>query len=221
MTTLFVAAEARECAGWVQHWQECRPANFPVRWAREGLFRGRKVTAVANGAGEARARAAFHAVPDIETVVSIGLCGALDPTLQLASVVVAGEVRGSYRVWKTLDTGPALLTIDHIADTSEEKRTLRQTGASIVDMEAAGVAGAAWERGVPFRCIRAVSDLAEESFMNNLNSALRPDGSFSTGHLIWNALGDPAKRFGELIRLGRRSAQASKNLGDYLASCEL
>ena len=112
------------------------------------------------------------------------------------------------------------MTIDHIAATREEKRTLRATGASIVDMEASGVARAATNRGLAFRCIRTVSDLADETFLNDLNAALQPDGTFSTGRIVLRALANPVPRFRELIQLGRRSAEASKNLGDYLASCE-
>ena len=220
MSTLFVAAEPRECAGWIRHWQDCRPVALPVRWAVQGSFQGQTMIAVANGAGEVKAAAALSAVAEAHQAVSIGLCGALDPALQIAEVIVAGEVRNKLGSWKTLDEGPALVTIDHIAATSKEKRTLRQTGASIVDMEAAGVARLAAERNIGFRCIRAVSDLAGETFVNDLNAALQPDGTFSTGRLVWNALANPVPRFRELIRLGRRSAEASKNLGDYLASCK-
>lgn len=220
MSTLFVAAEPRECSGWLRHWQDCHPVSLPVRWAREGSFRGKKVIAVANGAGEARAHAAVESVQGIRTVVSIGLCGALDPALRIADTVVAGEVRHKGNIWKTADIGPILITIDHIAATREEKHTLHDAGASIVEMEAAGVARAAMTRGLTFRCIKAVSDLADETFVNDLNAALQPDGTFSTGRIVFNALANPVPRFRELIRLGRRSAEASKKLGDYLATCE-
>ena len=54
-------------------------------------------------------------------------------------------------------------------------------------MEAAGVARAAEDLGVPFYCIRAVSDLAGEDFANDFNAALTPDGRFSTLRLVAGA----------------------------------
>ncbi len=86
-------------------------------------------------------------------------------------------------------------------------------------MEAAAVARASEELSVPFYCIRAVSDLANEDFANDFNASLMPDGRFSVSRLILRAFGSPVKRFGELIRLSRRTSMASKNLGDFLAAC--
>ncbi len=112
-----------------------------------------------------------------------------------------------------------MASISHIARTAAEKRNLRATGASIVEMEAAGAARAAEDLGLPFYCIRAVSDLAGEDFENDFNAALKSDGRFSTMRLVTGALASPRKRFGELLRLKQRTEVASKNLGDFLADC--
>ena len=96
---------------------------------------------------------------------------------------------------------------------------LRATGASIVEMEAAGAARAAEDLDLPFYCIRAVSDLADETFENDFNAALTSEGQFSTLRLVTGALARPRQRFGELLRLKRRTDAASKKLGDFLADC--
>jgi hypothetical protein len=86
-------------------------------------------------------------------------------------------------------------------------------------MEAAGAARAAEDLGLPFYCVRAVSDLAGEDFENDFNDALGPDGRFSTWRLVKGAMASPRKRFGELFRLKQRTELASKKLGDFLADC--
>jgi adenosylhomocysteine nucleosidase len=223
---LFVAADPRECTGLVSHWQDVRSVSLPVLWARTGRWKGGEVMAIANGAGADRAFAAVLVAPKPSAVCNIGFCGALDEALGVGDIVVADNVRDEIREYETLvpeatkaaRTG-AVVSIQHIAQTATEKRNLRATGASIVEMEAAGVARAAEDLGLPFYCVRAVSDLAGEDFENDFNAALTPDGRFSTLRLIAGALGSPQKRFGELLRLQRRTAVASKNLGDFLVDC--
>jgi nucleoside phosphorylase len=160
-------------------------------------------------------------------VCNIGFCGALDESLQIGDIFVACEVRNGSRKYETLVPGVvgsgiasgAVASIDHIAATAAEKRNLRATGASIVEMEAAGAARAAEDLDLPFYCIRAVSDLADEDLENDFNAALTPEGQFSTLRLVTGALARPRQRFGELLRLKRRTEAASKKLGDFLADC--
>jgi adenosylhomocysteine nucleosidase len=227
---LFVAADPRECAGLISHWQDVRPVSLPVVWARTGRWKGGEAMAIANGAGADRAFAAVLVAPKPSAVCNIGFCGALDEELHVGDIVVVAEVRehidNDTHAYETLVPGAigaarfgAAASIQHIAQTAAEKRNLRATGASIVEMEAAGVARGAEDLGLPFYCIRAVSDLASEDFANDFNAALLPDGRFSTLRLLAGALASPRKRFGELLRLQRRTAVASKNLGDFLVDC--
>ena len=228
---LFVAADRREFSGWVSRWESVRPVSLAVNWARAGKWKGRPVAAIANGAGAERAFAAVILAGKISAVCNTGFCGALDKALGIGDVVVATEVRNDTRTWEAADPmgqpGMArgrvvsvnVVSIDHVAQTAAEKRGLRATGASVVEMEAAGVARAAEDLGIPFFCVRAVSDLAEEDFANDFNAALTPEGEFSVARLIAGALSNPLERFGELLRLQRRTALASKKLGEFLADC--
>ena len=234
---LFVAADRREFSGWVSRWDSVRPVSLAVNWARAGKWKGRSVAAIANGAGAERAFAAVILAGEISAVCNTGFCGALDEALGIGDVVVATEVRevreagNDTRTWVAADpTGQPgiargrvvsvnVVSIDHVAQTAAEKRDLRATGGSVVEMEAAGVARAAEDLGIPFFCVRAVSDLATEDFANDFNAALTPEGEFSVARLIISALSDPVPRFGELMRLQRRTALASKKLGEFLADC--
>lgn len=224
---LFVAAERRELSGWVDRWDDVKPVSLAVHWARVGYWKGRKLAAIANGAGAERAFAAVIVAGEVSAVCSIGFCGALEENLSIGDVVVATEVRngaGSYPAIPPRAAPSAsyvtVASIGHIAQTAGEKRNLRATGASVVEMEAAGVARACEDLDLPFYCIRAVSDVAEEDFANDFNAALTPDGRFSVPRLVAGALRSPAKRFGELLRLQRRTASAAKKLGEFLAACD-
>jgi len=215
---LFIAADPRECTGLLSHWEQVQPLQLPVHWARTGRWKGREVTAIANGAGAERAFAAVLVAPKASAVCNIGFCGALDESLQIGDVFVATEIRNGANVWPACvpdtpdsPTG-AVASIDHIAQTAAEKSNLRASGASIVEMEAAGVARASEDLDLPFYCIRAVSDLAHEDFVNDFNAALGPDGRFSILRLAKQL------KFRELLRLKQRTALASKRLGDFLAA---
>jgi purine-nucleoside phosphorylase len=216
---LFIAADPREFAGFLPHWQRIEPLPLPVHWARTGRWKGREVHAIANGAGADRAFAAVLVAPKSAAICSIGFCGALDETLRIGDVFVATKVQNGSQSWPVLqpDDTPeaptgAVASIDHIAQTAAEKSNLRATGASIVEMEAAGVARASEDLDLPFYCIRAVSDLADEDFANDFNAALKEDGRFSPIRLITQL------KLGELIRLKQRTDLASKKLGDFLAA---
>jgi adenosylhomocysteine nucleosidase len=222
---LFIAADPRELSSWVSRWADVRPVRLAVNWARSGNWNGRPAVAIANGAGADRAFTAAIMAGDVSAVCNVGFCGALDETLEIGDVVVGTEIRDENHFYPaSVPGGPmvkygTVASIDHVAQTAAEKRDLRSTGASIVEMEAAGVARATEDLGLPFYCIRAVSDLANEDLANDFNAALTPEGEFSVARLVSGALASPQKRFGELLRLRERTAKASKNLGEFLADC--
>ena len=155
-------------------------------------------------------------------VVSAGLCGALDGKLQLGDVVVAESVNGiPCRVPQTVRPfvlGP-VVSQDRVAGSAAEKSALRAGGAIAVEMEAAVVANKSLEWGVPFYCIRTVSDTADEVFLVDFEAARDAQGRFS----IWKILGQAARRpltgLPELLRMKRNSEVAAKRLGEFFADC--
>ncbi len=248
MKLLVVAAEARELRGILAHARRppegnrsagdirfgpenrgVLPTNLGADWARSVKLGEHDLLLVANGAGAAWAAAAVDwaaaaFLPD--AVVSTGFCGALEEKMGVASVVVATEVVGANGRFDALEPATSLphhlgvvLSIDHVAQSAAEKRSLRQTGASAVDMEAAAVAGRAAALGLPFYCIKTVTDLAGEDLANDLNAALRSDGHFDTIKILGSILGRPLVRLPEVLRLRRRSAQAARVSGDFFADC--
>jgi nucleoside phosphorylase len=226
---LVVAADKRELRGILAHAGNPCTARLGVNWARSATLGGYAMLLVANGAGAARAaaavdRAAAALLP--ERIVSTGFCGALDETLGVASIVVGTEVTGANGCFRARAPITSLAhslgvvsTIDHVAQSAAEKHGLRQTGSSAVDMEAAAVAARSAALGLPFYCIKAVTDLAGEDMANDLNTALRPDGQFDTMKILGSTFCRPLVRLPELLRLRSRSVRAALALGDFFADC--
>ena len=229
MRLLLVASDPMEFRGIRARAQQVLAARLPVDWARSARLGGHELLLVANGAGAARAAAAVDAAAGMfqpGAVISTGFCGALDPQLGVADVVVATGVAAADRCYETLPVPSTaahhkgvVCSIDRVAQTAAEKARLRAGGAMVVEMEAAGVAARAEARGLPFCCIRAVTDLAGETMANDFNAALRPDGHFDTMLILRSSLRHPLARLPELCRLRQRSIRAARVLGEFFADC--
>ncbi|MFB3827406.1 MAG: hypothetical protein ACE15B_11585 [Bryobacteraceae bacterium] len=226
MSILLVAAEPREFRGVLRRATRARKLVSAAQWARSVRLGAAELVLAANGAGAERAAAAVNAFPDARAVVSTGFCGAADPALRVGDIFVASEVEGLGRLFRTcLPASSAaafrgrLATLPRVARTAAEKAALRESGASAVDMEAAGAARAAEARGLPFFCVRAVTDLADEDLHNDFDAAMRGDGHFDTMHLLRAAASNPALLLPELVRMGRRSCVAARALGGFIADC--
>jgi adenosylhomocysteine nucleosidase len=218
-----------EFRGLLTHAADSRQANVAVNWARTAHLGAYDALLVANGAGARHAASAVDAalaIFEADAVVSTGFCGALAPGLAIADVVVATSIASAVRSYPAVQPTCAAphhigvtCSIDHVARTSGEKAALRASGGIAVEMEASGVAGQAAAQGLPFYCIRVVTDLAGEDMANNFNDALRPDGHFATMLILRGAMRHPWLRLPELIRLRQRSVRAACVLGDFIADC--
>jgi adenosylhomocysteine nucleosidase len=188
-----------------------------------------EIRCVANGAGAHRAAAGIdEALPKFrpDAMISMGFCGALDPALRIGSIVVATTVFAEDRAFPAEPpitnlphvSGP-VRTAGRVVGTAAEKAALHATGLLAVEMEAAGVAERARKLGVPFFCIKSVTDLAGETMANDFNAVLRSDGRFDTIKLLASSLRHPWARFPELFRLQRRCVLAARSLGEFIDDC--
>jgi adenosylhomocysteine nucleosidase len=229
MKLLIAASEPMEFRGLLARATNVHRFTADAGWSRSARLGPHELLLVANGSGCSPAGAAVDSALSVfrpDALASTGLCGAVAPGLRPAQIVVATEVAFGEDRYPTVPVHSALpyerglvRTIDHIAQTVEEKRFWHSTGAIAVEMEAAAVAKRACELGLPFFCIKAVSDLADETLANDLNAALRVDGHFDTIKILGSTLRHPLVRVPELLRLGRRSARAANYLGDFFADC--
>lgn len=229
MRLLLVASDARELRGIAARSEAPRKTSIGADWAQTAKLNGHEFLLVANGVGGRRAAAAVDAAAAVfpaDHVVSTGFCGALDPALRLSDIVIGGCISsGASRFSAAPITSTAsvvtgtVCSINHVAATAAEKHALYAQGAIAVEMEAGGVAERANFLGLPFSCVKVVTDLAGEDMANDFNKALRCDGHFATMHIFRDSLRHPGTRIPELIRLQRRCARAARTLGDFFADC--
>jgi purine-nucleoside phosphorylase len=217
-TWLLVAAERREFDGIRKRFGAIAKLAWPgVKFAGEAHWRGDRWWMVANGPGEALVFDALKDKKNVDAMISTGLCGALDPALRVGDIVVPPgvvlETQAEY-------VRGAVHSIDHVAVTSLEKRTLRNaTGAIAVDMEAAAVERKAAEWDLPFLCIRAVSDRAGDTLPLDFNRYRNARGDFSRTRIAMAAMARPFTVMPQLIEFDRNCRRAADALGDFLADC--
>jgi adenosylhomocysteine nucleosidase len=240
MAILYVASEASELKPFAAMLTGLHKLNWPIDYAFEGILEGRRMLLAANGAGPrlaARAvEVALRAVmvaelssSRLEAVVSAGYCGALDPSLRESQVVVATQVLDLART-ETFDCIPVhsdsafasglIVSQDRVAMNASDKQTLFSHNGLAVEMEAAGVAARTKTAGLPFCCIKVVSDRAEESFQTDFNRMRTPEGRFARGKIGLHAV-THLKLVPELLRLRRRVQGAGTALGDFLVRCRI
>jgi adenosylhomocysteine nucleosidase len=227
MKLLVIAADKMEFPGILAHARRTRRTPLAVRWARTAWLGDHEMLLAANGVGSAWAAAAvdraLEAFP-ADAVVSTGICGALRPGLATGDVVVADFITAGERRFAALpvlgaapwQTG-TVYSAGHVVRLAGEKAQLASGGAAVVEMEAAGVAERTFAHGLPFYCVKAVSDLADESLANDFDKALRKDGQFDTIVLLRGTLRQPLVRIRELLRLRQRCVRAASSLGDFFA----
>jgi adenosylhomocysteine nucleosidase len=192
-----------------------------AKFACEAQWQGDRWWMLANGPGEARVLEVLKEKKDVDGMISTGLCGALDPALRFGDVVVSGNARIET---PTAARAPfvrgAVHTIDHVAVTATEKRTLRnQTGAIAVDMESAAVERTAAEWNVPYLCIRAVSDRAGDTLPLDFNRYRNARGDFSRMRIALAAIARPFTVMPQLMEFDRNCRRAADALGDFFADC--
>jgi nucleoside phosphorylase len=240
MAILYVASEAFELEPFANLLTGLRKLKWPIDYAFEGIWEGRRVMLAANGPGAKLAtqavEVAIRAVTAaelsssrLEAVVSTGCCGALVPDLREGQIVVGTEVLDAETqetfacaaVTAATDvTSGLIITQKRIANDSVEKQQLGTLGGIAVDMEAAAVAARAKRAGLPFSCIKVISDRLDESFSLDFNEMRTIEGRMARGKIMVYALSHP-KLIPGLVRLKRRIDDASRTLGDFLVSCRI
>lgn len=240
MAILYVASEAMELKPFANLLTGLRKLKWPIDYAFEGILEGRRMMLAANGAGPRLAaqavEVAIRAVTvaelsssKLEAVIATGFCGALDPAIREGQIVVASQILDPAQnetfecatVTSAAEflSGP-ILSQDRIANDAAEKQRLQASGTIAVDMESAGIAARAKRAGLPFCCIKVVSDRADESFPLDLNGMRATEGRIARGKIGIYALTHPGV-IRELLRWRRRAGDAAKALGDFLVSCRI
>ena len=218
-TWLIVAAEERELQGILKRAGDIRPLPWQgAAFSKQAAWKNSRWFLIANGPGPRLVERALERRQDVDRILSVGFCGALDPALRIGDIVVSGEV--PERVGASFVQGD-VVSVDRVASTAREKSDLRAaTGAAVVEMESAAVARKAREWDVPFGCVRVVSDVAGEDLPLDFNRYRDADGRFERTRIALAAVGRPFTVLPRLVRLDRDCRRAAERLGEFLANCE-
>jgi adenosylhomocysteine nucleosidase len=175
------------------------------------------------GAGQAAATRAFAGIEDggpIDLVFSVGWAGALRADVPAGSAHnVAGviDVRTGERFHCEAGAGDLwLATSPRVANRNEKHRLASAYDAALVDMEAAAIARLAAMRGIPFYCIKGVSDGLNDR-LPDFNSFLAPDGTFRLIPFALLSLLQPWY-WPALLRMGENSKRASLSISEFLSA---
>jgi adenosylhomocysteine nucleosidase len=191
--------------------------------------RGRWI-AGCSGMGGGRATVALNEIErycsldnPITAICSVGWVGALDASIGAASVwhiaeiidtqtgerfSTAQQARGHTNEW------PLLATTARVAGAAEKIRLAASYGAHLVDMEAATLARLAQTRGIPFYCLKAVSDDAGAK-LPDLNPFIMANGQLRMMPFLTHVAMRPGSWRG-LIKLGRHSSLAARHLSEAI-----
>jgi adenosylhomocysteine nucleosidase len=211
-----VAAMEREVWPLVRHWS-ARKREFDARPFR--FFENERAVLVCAGMGAEAARSAAEAMIQLyhpAALQSVGFAGALDPTLEV------GTLLGVKRVIDARDGSKAeaaggywtLLTVESISGAAEKARLAASYGAHAVDMEAAAVARAAEAHQLPFLALKVVSDRYDfdvPSFQRFVGSR----GDFRSARFVAFAAVRPWV-WARVLLLARNSAKARNALCSWL-----
>lgn len=161
-------------------------------------------------------------------IVSVGVSGGLDPSLQPGDLIVGEDVVGDdggiYEcdrflmgsIKRELDARGAikgrLFGSDEIIDSVVRKEALFENHRAIaVDMESHGAARAAARNNTAFLAIRAIADPADRALPEAALNAIAEDGSMRTLATLTAAFRD-TKQFPDLMKLGKDNAAAMDTL---------
>jgi adenosylhomocysteine nucleosidase len=211
-----VAAEAREFSGFLKRFGPAVKVNASgAKFARQVWRDGDQWLLVANGPGPRCVEEVLRQKMEVSGIINTGFCGALDPSLRIGDIVVWGNVPCNSHF-----ASGEISSSDHVVVTAEEKRRLREkTGAIAAEMEAGAVKKTADKWGVPFYCVRAVSDTADEDMPLDFNSYRDAEGRFSLPRIALAAMSRPFTRIPALRRLEANCNVASESLGAFFADC--
>ncbi|HUZ12202.1 MAG TPA: hypothetical protein VMU93_05075 [Caulobacteraceae bacterium] len=204
------------------------PPDVGAILAVVGMTREARIVAatpVVVGAGALARRLEGDLSGGLAGVVSFGLCGALDPALEIGDVLVGEAVSAGAEViaadaeWSRRLLGalagalPARFAGAErpIASVPEKAELRRRTGAAAVDMESASVARLARRSGTPFAVLRAVSDTARRPLPSAARVGLGPDGRPAMGAVLASLAARPWQ-VGALIRTALEAEAALRAL---------
>jgi adenosylhomocysteine nucleosidase len=232
--TAILAAMPGELKPLVRGWRHERMNGVDL-W-RHSIDGAEWIAACAGAGADAATRAFAEAEKSgsLDNVVSTGWAGALREdltpghTYSVSGVIDArtGERFQTQNLGSSVDESPKsqnrdmgqpglwLATSPKVADAAEKQRLATAYGAGLVDMEAAAVARLAQMRGLPFYCLKGISDGYSDQ-LPDFNRFISPDGQFKLARFIVFVLLRPWY-WPALMRMGENSRRAAHHIAASL-----
>ena len=234
------AAMSRELAGFERRLSGRERAAAGECPLRLGYCGDKRVLLCRTGVGK-RAEGALRAVLEGHRpwlVLSVGVCGALDPELRAGDLVLCESVRAAPSVdpqAAPVRSGEGLLsqalaaagaaglrvrvgqslTVERVAGDAAEKDALREsTGLDVVEMESYWVGMVARESGLPFLTARVVLDEQGDT-VPALPGIVQPDGSTRLWRVLPYALKHPGQ-VPRILSMAVSERRALRNLTRFL-----
>jgi adenosylhomocysteine nucleosidase len=173
------------------------------------------------GAGVERAARAFAEVEksgEVDKVISVGWAGALREELISGRAYDVSTVIDARTGERFVTAGPSndcwLVTSPKVADAAEKQRLASTYEAALVDMEATAVARLARMRGIPFYCIKGISDGYSDK-PPDFNRFISTSGQFQLARFVFFALLRPW-HWPALVQMGENSKKAARAIAASL-----
>lgn len=212
--TAFIAALPGELKPFVRGWPHSE-RNGVRFWAQRDAEE--EWICACAGMGQNAATRAFAAIEEggpVDLLFSLGWAGALTHEIAPGSVHnVAGVIDARTGERFHCDAGAGdlwLVTSPVVANRAEKLRLASTYNAALVDMEAAAVARLAQMRGIPFYCLKGVSD-AFDANLPDFNRFIGSAGQLRVGRFTLFALLRPWL-WPSLMRMGENSKNAAEGI---------
>ncbi len=158
-------------------------------------------------------------------IISIGIAGALNPSLRVGDVVLGAEVvdgsvcHPANEAWTarlgaflpTARLGAIVGSDVMIVDAAGKIGLFSTTDALCVDMESHIVARAAARAGLPFAALRVISDGVDRALPKAAQVGMKPDGGMDLAAVLKALAADP-RQLPALIRTGMEAETAFRAL---------
>jgi adenosylhomocysteine nucleosidase len=205
-------SQIRNVTGRMQRTGGQRPVMMVSGMVRESrIARGPGVITLCGDAKHLASHFAAQSGRELDAVISFGIAGGLEPSLNPGDVVVASRVVSGAHTWYSHVGLLSLLTerlrkdaiearqgiivgVDKPTMTPAEKDMWRRaTGADAVDTESHLAADYALANDLPFCALRVISDPASRALPPLALNALKPDGHINVAAVIASLLRNPAQ----------------------------
>jgi adenosylhomocysteine nucleosidase len=198
----------------VKPWK--RVAVGPLR-GNSFVLAGQNYVLVTSGMGVRRASEAARNLVELNSpqmLISFGIAGAVEADLEIGDVVLAEAVCSLDQVLVTRDRQLFIGTAVTTGGSQVMKSQLGEMRHPILEMETAGIAQVAAEKGIPLLSLRAISDGPHAPIPFDLGEIMDEDANLQAGRLLKTIVRNPriilqSMRMTQNIRIATNNAAAA------------